>query len=90
MTPFAYVRADDIASALRIGAQPGSRYIAGGTNLVDLMEEGVEQPRQLVDITGLDLARVSDAKGGGLRIGALVRNADLAWHPQVLARYPLL
>jgi xanthine dehydrogenase YagS FAD-binding subunit len=90
VTPFAYVRADDIASALRIGAQPGSRYIAGGTNLVDLMKEGVEQPRQLVDITGLDLARVSDAEGGGLRIGALVRNADLAWHPQVLARYPLL
>ncbi len=90
MSPFAYVRAGDIASALRAGAAAGSRYIAGGTNLVDLMKEGVEQPDRLVDITGLDLACVSDTESGGLRIGALVRNADLAWHPQVRARYPLL
>ena len=90
MTPFAYVRADGVAAALRGGAVAGARYIAGGTNLVDLIKEGVERPDRLVDITGLDLARVSELEDGGLRIGALVRNADLAWHPQVLERYPLL
>ena len=90
MTPFAYVRAADVDAALREAARSGSRFVAGATNLVDLMKEGVERPTRLVDINHLDLGGVNDAESGRLRIGALVRNADLAWHPSVRARYPLL
>jgi len=66
------------------------RFIAGGTTLVDLMKLGVEQPAGLVDITALPLDRVEVLPDGGLRIGATVRNSDLANHPEVLKRYPVL
>ena len=91
MNNFDYARATDVADAVRrIAADKGARFVAGGTNLIDLMKEGVARPSRLIDITHLPLDRVEETADGGLRIGALVRNSDLAWHPQVEARYPLL
>jgi xanthine dehydrogenase YagS FAD-binding subunit len=91
MNNFAYTRARDVADAVRqIAADPAARFIAGGTNIVDLMKENVTRPSRLIDITHLPLNKVEDTKDGGLRIGALVPNSDLAYHPQVAARYPLL
>ncbi len=68
----------------------GARYIAGGTNLLDLMKLQVETPEKLVDISRLDLATIEDAEGGGLLIGALVPNSDLAADPRVIASYEVL
>ncbi|QOY92686.1 xanthine dehydrogenase family protein subunit M [Massilia sp. UMI-21] len=90
MNPFTFTQAGDIDAALARLAIPGARPIAGGTNLLDLMKEGVMQPDELVDINGLGLDSVEEAPGGGLRLGALARNADTAYHPLVRARYPLL
>ncbi len=91
MTPFQYARAGDIADAVaQIAANPGAKFIAGGTNLVDLMRMDVEQPVKLIDINRLPLDKVEETASGGLRIGALVRNTDLAYHPLVESRYPML
>ncbi|PPQ37573.1 xanthine dehydrogenase YagS FAD-binding subunit [Rhodoblastus acidophilus] len=91
MINFDYVRATSAADAVsRIAAFPGAKFIAGGTNLVDLMKEDVERPPRLIDISRLPLNRVEDIQGGGLRIGALIANADLAGAPPVAQRYPLL
>lgn len=89
MTPFSYHRPERIEQALEL-AGPDSRYIAGGTNLLDLMKENVLHPGRLIDINGLPLRMIEPTADGGLRIGALVSNADLAWHPQIELRYPLL
>jgi xanthine dehydrogenase YagS FAD-binding subunit len=91
MNNFGYARASDVADAVRlIAADPAARFIAGGTNLIDLMKENVARPSRLIDITHLPLNRIEETQAGGLRIGALVANSDLAWHPQIAARYPLL
>ena len=91
MINFAYSRANDVGDAVRqIAAEPGARFIAGGTNLVDLMKEDVARPTRLIDISRLPLKAVEPTNDGGLRIGALVPNSDLAYHPQVAQRYPLL
>src|SRR5262249_47799153 len=71
-------------------AQPGTMYLGGGTNLVDLMKLGVETPERLVDVSRLPLDRIEDTAGGGLRIGAAVRNSEASAHPAVRERYPLL
>lgn len=89
MTPFAYSKPRQIEEALRL-AGPDSLFIAGGTNLVDLMKENLLRPARLIDINALPLREVHTTADGGLRIGALVSNADLAWHPEVERRYPLL
>src|SRR5690606_4233747 len=89
MTPFSYARPERIEEALAL-AGPDSRYIAGGTNLLDLMKENVLQPRQLIDINRLPLRTIKETPEGGLIIGALVSNADLAWNRQIEQRYPLL
>ena len=89
MTPFTFARASDVPHAVRLGAQPHARYLGGGTNLVDLMRESVEQPAALVDVTGL--STVIDARDdGSVWIGAAVKNTALAAHPDVRARFPLL
>jgi xanthine dehydrogenase YagS FAD-binding subunit len=91
MDSISYERAADVSSALRSAQQPGSMYIGGGTNLLDLMKGGVTRPIRLIDITrigGLDT--VATLPDGGLRIGALVRNSDAANHVLVRERYPLL
>ncbi|MGW2620421.1 FAD binding domain-containing protein [Streptomyces sp. NPDC001500] len=91
MEPFAYVRAGSLAEAAEaFAAHPGARYLGGGTNLVDLMKLGVERPTALVDVTRLPLDRVTELPDGSLRIGALVRNSDLAAHPRVRAGWPAL
>jgi xanthine dehydrogenase YagS FAD-binding subunit len=91
MDPISYERAADVNGALRSAQEPGSMYIGGGTNLLDLMKGGVSRPMRLIDITrigGLDT--VATLPDGGLRIGALVRNTDAANHALVRERYPLL
>ena len=91
MINFAYSRANDVGDAVRqIAAEPGARFIAGGTNLIDLMKEEVARPTRLIDISRLPLKTVEETADGGLRIGALVPNSDLAYHPLVAQRYPLL
>jgi xanthine dehydrogenase YagS FAD-binding subunit len=91
MNNFGYSRATDVADAVRqIAADPAAKFIAGGTNLVDLMKYDVMRPARLIDISHLPLKTVEETKEGGLRIGALVPNSDLAYHPLVEARYPLL
>src|SRR5712675_2796724 len=91
MINFQYSRANDVADAVRmIAADPAAKFIAGGTNLVDLMKEDVERPSRLIDISRLPLKTVEETKDGGVRIGALVPNSDLAWHPLIEQRYPLL
>lgn len=90
MKPFAYTRANDQDTAIQsVARDQQAKFIAGGTNLIDLMKEGVEQPNRLMDITRLDLAEIKETRNG-LRIGALARNSDTANHPLVRDRYPLL
>jgi xanthine dehydrogenase YagS FAD-binding subunit len=91
MIGFQYARAIDVADALRqIAGEPNAKFVAGGTNLIDLMKMDVERPTKVIDITRLPLKQVENTPGGGLRIGALVRNSDLAYHPLVEERYPVL
>jgi xanthine dehydrogenase YagS FAD-binding subunit len=91
MRPFTYERPDDVQSAARaVAGRPGAKFIAGGTNLIDLMKVRVETPAHLVDVNRLPLAKIEDIEGGGLRIGALVRNSALAADARVRERYPVL
>jgi xanthine dehydrogenase YagS FAD-binding subunit len=91
MIDFQYTRAANIADAVRqISANPEAKFIAGGTNLIDLMKDDVERPAQLIDISRLPLNSVEETAAGGLRIGALVPNSDLAYHPLVAQSYPML
>lgn len=90
MRPFTYERPNDVASATQAGSLPGARFIAGGTNLLDLMKVDVERPRHLVDVSRLPLRGVTETSDGGLSIGALVSNADLAADTRVRRRYPML
>ena len=91
MNPFTYSRADDVATAVReIAADGGAKFIAGGTNLLDLMKEDVERPERLIDINRLALREIRRGDDGGLEIGALVTNTDVAYDEQVERRYPLL
>jgi xanthine dehydrogenase YagS FAD-binding subunit len=90
MNPFQYERVTSEADALRAIQGPRASFLGGGTNLVDLMKLDVERPQTLVDLTRLDAAKVVDNGQGGLMVGALVRNSDLANHPKIVADYPLL
>ncbi len=91
MNNFQYSRAGDVADAIRLlAAEQGAKLIAGGTNLIDLMKENVERPSRLIDISRLPLRDIEETADGGLRIGALVPNSDLAYHPLIEQRYPLL
>jgi xanthine dehydrogenase YagS FAD-binding subunit len=90
MRPFRYERVDDdLGAVAAIAANPGARFLGGGTNLVDLMRLGVETPPVLIDVTRLPHDRIED-HDGGLRIGAGVRNSDLAADARVRAHYPAL
>ncbi|MET8778892.1 xanthine dehydrogenase family protein subunit M [Nocardia sp. NPDC004654] len=91
MIPFEYRRAATAEDAVAtVSARPDAAYLGGGTNLVDHMKLGVREPRLLVDVSRLPLAEVEETADGGLRIGAAVRNSDLAAHPLVRTRYPAL
>jgi xanthine dehydrogenase YagS FAD-binding subunit len=89
--PFAYVRATGVEDACAaLASLPGARPLGGGTNLVDLMKLGVEEATTLVDVSRLPLDTVEELPDGSLRVGATVRNSDLAAHPAVRDRYPAL
>jgi xanthine dehydrogenase YagS FAD-binding subunit len=91
MRPFTYERARTPAEAAAAAARdPGTRFIAGGTNLLDLMKLQIETPAHLIDVNGLGLDRIEPTPEGGLRIGALVRNTDLAAHERVRRDYGVL
>src|SRR5213082_3983713 len=91
MNPFRYERASDAPSAVALLAQePGGVFLAGGTNLVDLMKLGVAQPQVLIDISHLPYDRIELLPNGGIRIGAAVRNSDLAADRTIRTRYPML
>lgn len=89
MNPFTYTHAGDATEALRLGAAVHSKYLGGGTNLVDLMRENLERPATLVDVTALSTT-IEEREDGGLLIGAGVRNTALAEHQAVRMRYPVL
>jgi xanthine dehydrogenase YagS FAD-binding subunit len=89
--PFTFERARTLAeAAAAVTRAPGAKFIAGGTNLLDLMKLEIEQPAHLVDLNGLGLNKIEPAPEGGLRVGALVRNTDLAAHPRVRRDYAVL
>ncbi|HEV7879048.1 xanthine dehydrogenase family protein subunit M [Bradyrhizobium sp.] len=90
MKAFIYQRADSTTQAAAAAIQPGAKIIAGGTNLLDLMKLQVETPSQLIDINRLPLDKIEETPDGGLRIGALVRNSDLAADTRVRQRYGVL
>nr|WP_295837208.1 xanthine dehydrogenase family protein subunit M [uncultured Azospirillum sp.] len=97
MRAFSYDRPDSVDAALRgVSNQSGTtteaavKFVAGGTNLLDLMKADVMRPERLVDISRLGLDKIEDIDGGGLRLGALVRNSDTAYDARVQARYPML
>lgn len=91
MNSFSYTRANDVNGALNeIATHEAAKFIAGGTNLIDLMKYNVMRPPHLVDITQLSLNKIEDTADGGLRLGALVTNAETAYNPEVERRYPLL
>ena len=91
MIDFDYVKARDVSDAVsRIAQDPVAKFIAGGTNLIDLMKENVARPTRLIDITGLPLTEIEETDEGGLLIGALVPNSDLAYDARITKRYPLL
>ncbi|MER6959206.1 xanthine dehydrogenase family protein subunit M [Streptomyces sp. NPDC000618] len=91
MKSFSYVSAPDVGTALHtIADGEGVKFLAGGTNLVDLMREGIEQPTTVVDITRLPLAGIEELPDGGIRVGSLVSNSRLAADPLVRTRYPVL
>jgi len=90
MNQFTYARASDPQQAVSsIAAQPRAKFLGGGTNLIDLMKMGVEAPAQLIDINRIPLTQIEDLNGG-VRIGGLARNSDLAEHPLIVQRYPVL
>ncbi len=91
MNSFSYTRAGNVEGAVgEIVANTRAKFIAGGTNLLDLMKENVERPARLIDINRLPLRTIEAMADGGLRLGALVTNADTAYHEQVEKRYPIL
>ncbi|MGB7922664.1 MAG: xanthine dehydrogenase family protein subunit M [Pyrinomonadaceae bacterium] len=91
MRNFAYARAENVGTAIQSVTQnPNAKFLGGGTNLVDLMRENIEQPDSLVDVTALPLAQVEELPGGGVMIGALVRNSHLAANRVIRERYPVV
>jgi len=89
MQPFKYTRVSTAKAALTVSSRD-TRFLAGGTNLLDLMKLNVEVPKQLIDINRLDLNRVEVSDSGSIRIGALVKNTTLAYHPDIMRRFPVL
>ncbi len=91
MRPFTYERVSTVREAAEAAAnRPGARFVAGGTNLLDLMKMDIEQPAHLIDINAVPLAAIEATEAGGLRIGAMVRNTDLAADLRIRRDYPVL
>src|SRR3977135_964119 len=91
MKSFDYVSPGTVSDAVKAAAEPGAAYLAGGTNLLDLMKGGITRPNRLVDVSRLPgLDQIERLPDGGIRIGALVRNADLAHDPDFASSYPAI
>ncbi|HQP19186.1 MAG TPA: FAD binding domain-containing protein, partial [Phenylobacterium sp.] len=91
MRPFTYERATDVEGAVRaVAGNPDARFLAGGTNLLDLMKLEIERPTHLVDVGRLPLSAIEATAEGGLRIGAMATNSQVAADAQVRALYPVL
>jgi xanthine dehydrogenase YagS FAD-binding subunit len=90
MTPFTFIRTKNRETAIRDGSVKGSKFIAGGTNLVDLMKLDIEKPGRLVDINALDFNQIELLSNGHIRIGALVKNSAIAHHPEIIKRFPVI
>ena len=90
MYPFAFIRSTDTTAAVKQAGAKGAKFIAGGTNLVDLLKLDIEQPGTLIDISGLPLKKIEVLPDKRIRIGALVTNTTLAWHPEIRQRFPFL
>jgi len=90
MEPFRYVRVNDYSAAIRAAGVNEAKFIAGGTNMLDLMKLHIETPKQVVDINKLPLYQVEQLSNGVVRIGALVKNSDLAYHPLIQEKFPVL
>ena len=89
MVPYRFITAEDERAA-HASANPGARYLAGGTTLVDLIKLHVEQPQTIIDINRIPVAAIESLSDGGVRVGALVRNTDMAHHPLIRDRFPVL
>src|SRR5207245_334137 len=87
MDPFRYIPATDERAARDAAVTAGARYLAGGTTLVDLMKLHVERPTALVDLNAVPMTRIEELPGGGVRVGAMVCNSDMAHHELVRSRY---
>src|SRR5665811_2224620 len=90
MEPFKIIRVQDNQSAIRTALTGKSKFIAGGTNILDLMKLNIEAPKQVIDINKLSLSQIEEMPNGSIRIGTLVKNSDLAYHPSILKKYPVL
>jgi xanthine dehydrogenase YagS FAD-binding subunit len=90
MEPFKLIRAHDNLTAIQSAGINRSKFIAGGTNMLDLMKLNIETPKQLVDINKLSLYNIEELPNGGVRIGALVKNSDLSYHPYIVKHFPVL
>ena len=91
MRPFTYERASDAAAAVKAAAEiPNAKFLAGGTNLLDLMKLEIEAPSHLIDVGRLPLAEIAESADGGLRIGAMTTNSHVAADMRVRSRYPVL
>lgn len=91
MNKFSYSIANNVAGAVEMLTQnKQAKVVAGGTNILDLMKEGVMNPTELVDVNTLSYNKIEETEGGGVRLGAVVTNADTAYHPLIEERYPLL
>jgi xanthine dehydrogenase YagS FAD-binding subunit len=90
VNPFVYERAHDVEHACASGQDKDTRFLGGGTNLIDLMKQGVERPLRLVDVSRLPLEKITALPDGGVRLGAAARNTDTANHELIRTRYPLL
>jgi xanthine dehydrogenase YagS FAD-binding subunit len=90
MVPFAFVRTKNNESAIKEGSSKGAKFIAGGTNLVDLMKLDIEKPQKMVDVNSLSLNKIEMLSNGNMLIGALVKNSELAYHPEIIKNFPVL
>src|SRR3954454_15860547 len=91
MNPFTYSRAADANQAVTaVSGKPKSKFLGGGTNLIDLMKMGVETPNELIDINRLPLAQIEELADKRVRIGSMARNSDVAVHKLIKTRYPVL
>jgi xanthine dehydrogenase YagS FAD-binding subunit len=90
MEPFKFIKAWDNSGAISSASVDNAKFIAGGTNMIDLMKLNIEKPNQVVDINKLKLDKIEALSNGTIRIGALVKNSDLAYHPAIIKSYPVL